>query len=307
MSIRNKLIFFGAGASFGSEFIKKTPPIGENLFEALAIYDKEVWGSIPEKLAQDFKPDFEYGMVKYGDKNPKKVAILQRSMACYFFCFEPGPLSLYKKLAKRIIKAQWNGTFSTVNYDRLLQLSLTEEGFELTPDGFGFKFKKSGVEIKLILPHGSCNLFDENVKSPGNMVFDYRHFTTSGLKIRMVRAYNEFKIKIQNKILPIMCYYEPLKRVTAGRVFIKDQRKKFEDAVLIADIICIIGVKVNKNDEHIWRPLTETKGRLLYCSGEEAGEEFEEWKKYNRKNRKDKIIKKLFEEGFKEICEALEI
>ena len=65
MSTKHKMIFFGAGASFGSEFINKTPPIGEDLFEALAIYDKNGWGSIPNELVKDFIPDFESGMVKY--------------------------------------------------------------------------------------------------------------------------------------------------------------------------------------------------------------------------------------------------
>ena len=189
-------------------------------------------------------------------------------MACYFFCFEPGPLNLYRKLAKRIIKAQWSGTFSTVNYDRLLQLSLTGEGFELVSDGFGFKFKKSEVETRLIYPHGSCNLFDDNIKSPGAMVFDYRSLTTSGYKIRMVRDYSEFRKAINNKIPPIMCYYETLKRVTAGKEFIKYQRKRFEEEVLKTDIVCIIGVKVNCNDNNIWGPLEETNGRMWYCLGE---------------------------------------
>ncbi len=306
MSLRNKMIFFGAGASFGSDYIK-TPPAGENLFENLAIYDKDIWGSIPEKLAQDFKPNFEYGMVKYGNKNPKNVTILQRSMACYFFNFKLGPLNLYRELVKIIIKNKWNGTLSTINYDLLLQLSLTEEGFNLISDGFGLKFKKSSIEIKLILPHGSCNLFDKNVTSYGNVKMDFRYIKTSGINIVVAIGQEEFEKRIKNNIPPVMCYYEPLKRTTTGYNFIKYQRKEFEDEVLESDIICIIGVKVNCNDYHIWGPLARTKGSLLYCSGEEAGEEFKEWKGYYRNNKNDKIIKKFFREGFKEICESLEI
>ncbi len=246
-------------------------------------------------------------MVEYGNKNPKQVSILQRSMARYFFNFKPGPLNFYKKLVKRIIKAEWNGTFSTVNYDLLLQRSFSVEGFDIVPDGLGFKFKKNKIEIKLILPHGSCNLFDANVKSPGNMMFDYRCLVTSGHNIKMVRDYNKFKEEIINKIPPVMCYYEPIKRVTAGKEFIREQKDIFAEKISKADIICIIGVKVNTNDHRIWDPLAKTKGRLLYCSGEEAGGEFEKWKRDNRKNKKDSNIKKKFDEGFEEICEALEI
>lgn len=307
MSIKHKMIFFGAGASFGSDFINITPRVGRDLFEHLAIYDKNGWGSIPSKLANNFKPDFEVGMVEYGNIYSMDVSKLQRTMACYFFSFEPGPLNLYRELAKRIINAHWSGNISTTNYDQLLQRSFTREGFDLAADGTGLKFIKSEVEIKLILPHGSCNLFDANIKSPGKMAFNYRHFGISASKINMAIGYSEFKKEIINKIPPVMCYYEPIKNVNVGKCFIKEQRNRFEKKTLEADIICIIGARVNQNDNYIWGPLAKTGGRISYCSGVEAGEEFEEWKRCNRKSKNDKIIKKKFDEGFQEICEALEV
>lgn len=303
----NKMIFFGAGASFGSDFINKTPPTGKDLFSALASYDKNGWGTIKDKLAQDFIPDFEFGMAKYGDTYPMKVSKLQRSMACYFFNFKPGPLNLYRKLAKRIINAKWSGNISTVNYDLLLQRSFTAEGLNLITDGFGFKFKKSEIELELILPHGSCNLFDINVKSPGNMMFNYRCLKTSGDNIKMVRDYDEFNTEILNKIPPVMSYYEHIKNVTAGKSFINEQRNRFEEKILEADIICVVGIRVNQNDGYIWEPLAKTEGKLFYCSGAKAAVEFEEWKRKYRKDRKDRIILKYFDDGFEEICEAIGI
>jgi len=301
------MIFFGAGASFGSDFINETPLIGKDLFKALASYDKNGWGSIPDELAHDFTPDFESGMVRYGNKYSRNVSLLQRTMACYFFNFEPGLSNLYRKLSKRIINTQWSGSISTVNYDLLLQRSFTLEGLSLIADGLGFKFQKSEIEVELILPHGSCNLFDADVKSPGNMVFDYRCLKTLGRNIKMIRDYNEFKIEISNKIPPVMCYYQPIKSVNAGKEFIEEQKKRFKKRTQEADIICIVGIKVNQNDKDIWGPLAKAKGRLFYCSGAKAAEEFEGWKRNNRKGRKDKIIFKKFDDGFKEICETIGI
>lgn len=302
-----KMILFGAGASFGSDLVGKTPSLGKNLFSALASYDKNRWGSIPDKLAHDFIPDFESGMVRYGNKYSRNVPMLQRKMACYFFDFEPGPLNLYRKLAKRIINSQCSVNISTINYDLLLQRSFTLEGLSLVADGFGFKFKKYEIELELILPHGSCNLFDANVKSLGNIAFDYRYLKTSGHNIKMIRDYDEFNTEILNKIPPVMSYYEPIKSVNAGEEFIEEQKRRFEKKAQESDIICIVGVKVNQSDECIWKPLAKTEGRLFYCSGSKAAEEFEKWKRNNRKDREDRIIPKSFDDGFKEICEVIGI
>ena len=302
MSAKHKMIFFGAGASSGSDDVHCTPPVGKDLFDALKFYDKNVWGLIPEEFAQNFKPNFENGMIMYTEKDPESLVDLQRSMARYFYRFIPTTKSLYFELVKKILDAKWSGCLASINYERLLSLSCS---MVVQSE----KKKLTFPQIELLLPHGRCDIFVDKKNVKG---------LTSGVSMRglnvgtdgpIVIAKNDsdFYYRIDNIFPPVMCYYEPLKRVTSGREFIKNQRKKFEEEVLKADIVCIIGVKVNCSDYHIWGPLTKTKGRLLYCSGEEAGEEFEEWKRCYRNNRNDKIIQKNFKEGFREICQTLEI
>ena len=303
MNEKNKMFFFGAGASYGSENdAQYKPPVGEELFDELKTYDKNGWGLISEEFAQKFRCDFENGMFLYIKKNPGHIIDLHKSMAQYFYQFIPTPESLYFKLAKKILDDRWNGCLVSINYERLFKLS-----FNMAVQ---FKKKKLPIpQIELILPHGCCDIFidEKTVYINPNQYVDGIKVGIDG-PIVVAETDSEFNYKINNnKVPPVMCYYEPLKRETSGRGFIKNQRKKFEEEVLKADIICIVGVKVNCSDYHIWGPLTKTKGRLLYCSGEDSGKEFKEWKRYYRKNKNDKIIYSNFDEGFAEICEGLEI
>ena len=310
MSIKNKMIFFGAGASHGSEDdVQRTPPVGKDLFDKLKSYDKKGWGSVPEEFTKYFKDNFENGKIMYVKKNPGGLVDLHRSMACYFYQFIPTPNNLYIKLAKRILDAKWSGYLASINYERLLELSLAYVGLQPTII-FPSKKKKLRIpQIEVLLPHGCCKIFidEKNVYIDPNQYMEGLSVKING-PIVMAENNSDFHYKINNnKVPPVMCYYEQLKRVTSGEGFIEDQKNRFAEKILEADFICIIGVKVNQNDEHIWGPLAETKGSLLYCSGEKSGKEFKEWKRENRNNRNDKIIKKYFEEGFQEICQTLEI
>ncbi len=304
MSVKHKIIFFGAGASHGSkDDVKCTPPVGEGLFEELKSYDKNGWGLIPEEFAQNLRRDFENGMIMYTEKNSGGLIDLHKSMACYFYQFIPTPKSLYYKLAKKILDAKWNGCLASINYERILELSLAYVDLQPTII-FPSKKKKLRIpQIEVLLPHGCCKIFidEKNVYVKPNQYMD-------GLKVKIdgpivvAEDDSDFNYKINNnKIPPVMCYYEPFKRGTSGETFINDQRKRFEEKVLKAEVVCIIGVRVNCNDNHIWGPLARTEGKLLYCSGEKSGKEFKEWKRYNRKSKNDKIIYKYFDKGFKEI------
>ena len=74
-------------------------------------------------------------------------------MADYFFNFIPQPNNLYRKLARRIIESNWNGSLATINYERLLELSLVYEGLKPISN----KLKIYHNEIELCFPHGCCN------------------------------------------------------------------------------------------------------------------------------------------------------
>ena len=64
-----KLILFGAGASYGSD-TTGTPPLGDQLFEALRASNPDGWGALPSGMAHQFRDDFEAGMTAVADEYP---------------------------------------------------------------------------------------------------------------------------------------------------------------------------------------------------------------------------------------------
>ena len=62
--MRNSLILFGAGASYGSDSLGM-PPLGADLFDELQRFNPPGWGSLPSNMSNVFRNDFEEGMKKY--------------------------------------------------------------------------------------------------------------------------------------------------------------------------------------------------------------------------------------------------
>ncbi|MBA7493009.1 hypothetical protein ES702_03564 [subsurface metagenome] len=296
------IILFGAGASYGSD---KTgiPPLGSDLFDALVSFNKRGWGKIPLDLADNFRRDFEGGMKILSKYHPHWMPPLQRAMSAYFFNFIPQPSNLYRKLAQRIVRSNWNGILSTINYERLLELSLIEEG--LRP--IIARSRTELTEIELCMPHGCCHLFCESVKGSSSMVsFAGSTVTTYG-PIKVISNPTKFQLRILNDAFPpVMSYFEPEKKTTSGANFIDNQRRRFLEIVSRASNVGIVGVKVRPRDSHIWDPLAETSARLIYCSGKRGGQEFNVWREKRPENQ-DIILYGYFADCFVKLCKKLNI
>jgi hypothetical protein len=244
------MIFFGAGASKGSDNTE-VPPLGPNLFDELVTFNRNGWGQIPSEFSEYFTNDFEEGMEVLSESHPDWMSKLQRAMAAYFFNFYPQSSSLYRKLARRIKKSNWTGVLASINYERLLELSLIEEGLQ----PFIGCPSENVNKIELCLPHGCCHLFCESVKADSSAVsFNARCITTRG-SVVAISSLSEFQRRIDTDAFPpVMSYFEPEKTTTSGVNFIERQRSRFSETTSNAVIIIIIGVKVRPNENHIWGP-----------------------------------------------------
>jgi hypothetical protein len=299
----NNIILFGAGASFGSD-ISGTPPLGAGLFDALVSFNKEGWGQIPKESANVFRDDFEEGMKKLSHLYPHWMSPLQRAMADYFFNFIPQPNNLYRKLARRIIESNWIGSLATINYERLLELSLVNEGLKPIAN----KLKIYSNEIELCFPHGCCHLFCESVRgSSGNVSFDGKLVNTRG-NIEVISHPSAFRNRIYSDAFPpVMSYFMPQKITTAGVNFIDDQRNRFSELISNASIVGIVGIRARLRDNHIWNPLAKTSAKLIYCSGKKSGQEFNNWSQQYRRGHQDVILENYFGECFDEFCKEMDI
>lgn len=299
------LIIFGAGASYGSDVDSITPPLGANLFDGLVSYNPNGWGQINGKLANDFKVDFEAGIVKLSQQNSHSLPVLQRVMAAYFFNFVPRSTNLYYLLAKKISETNWSGALVTLNYERLLELSLSAADIQ---PYIGSPPLNNIKALELCLPHGCCHLFCESVRGSAGMIsFAGMNVSTNG-PIKAIGDSLEFKQRIQSDAFPpVMSYFEPDKHTTSGNNFILAQRQRFSELILEANTIILVGIHVREYDRHVWTPLASTKAKLVYLSGQKAGEEFFAWKNKCRKNEQDVIVSCYFKEGFSDLLKYVDL
>ena len=294
------LILFGAGASYGSD-AQGTPPLGSALFDSLKAFSPETWGRVSQTEAIAFKTDFEQGMKEYAELHSSDGTVdkLQRAMAAFFFDFPLTSSSLYVEIAKWMCQTRWNGAVASLNYERLLELSLRKAGLNVVVDGVA---DPSG-EIELCLPHGCCHLFGQ-VRSAGNVIFD-RGIRFDGPKIRIIEDPDQHAEELRtSSIPPVMCYFQPNKQTRSGVSFIKGRRERLACLARSASVVVIIGVKVRPHDRHIWDPLAQTRAPLVYCSGETGASEFECWAE-NCGRKDDCVIPAFWADGFGQICEVL--
>lgn len=297
------VVLFGAGASYGSDNMG-TPPLGSDLFAALSSFNKTGWGQIHVDLADNFRLDFEDGMKMLSKSYSHWMPPLQRAMAAYFFNFAPRSSNLYRRFTRRIIRSNWNGVLSTINYERLLELSLIEEG--LRPIVGRSRINSS--EIEICLPHGCCHLFCESIRGSSSMVSFAGPMVTTNGPVKVISDPIEFQSRIQNDAFPpVMSYFEPEKKTTSGANFIENQRNRYSELISGASIVGLVGVRVRPNDKHIWDPLAKTSARLVYCSGRKGKKEFDVWSKQNRQDDQDISLDGYFADCFDQLCKEINI
>ncbi len=294
------VILFGAGASYGSgEVEPDVPPLTPGLMNALSAEAPQSWGRLPDTFQSLFIDDFERGMTELGRVRPDLLPPLQRSMAQFFFGFVPGRENLYRELGRRIAAAGWGGTLVTLNYERLLQLSLEAEGVQPS-----YRFPDREVsEVELCVPHGSCHLFVDDISAvAGDVEFAGTEVATGGDPI-VVDDSNEFVRRIEDDAFPpVMSYFDPAKDTTSGVNFILQQRARFNELSANADRIVVVGVAVRPHDAHLWKPLAESPAELLFCSGAEAAADFMEWAEACRPDQSNRPYHTYFSDSFDELC-----
>jgi len=287
---------FGAGASYGSD-TQSTPPLGADLFDELRRFNPDGWGAISDDLADRFRLDFEEAMKSVPRHS---LAPLQRAMAGYFFEFKPRTSSLYLELGRRVARiSSWSGAACTLNYERLLEISLVASGVQpfvgQPPPGIrGFE---------LCLPHGCCHIFCDAARgAAGAVSFNGLAVHTDG-PVSVITDPHQHRARIlQDAFPPVMSYFEPMKRTTAGHSFIEGQRARWRDIAEGATTIVIVGVRVRPHDEHVWAPISISSAKVVYCGGPSGASEYRAWAATNRSRREDRVLEGYFLDEFSTIC-----
>lgn len=284
------LVFFGAGASYGSEAIVKVPPLGKNLFDELAQFAPSTWGVLPPEWSSQFSADFEPAMASF-IQSGGFGAPLQWDMAEYFFSqFSVTKSSVYAELIQALSSNIDRYLFVTINYDLLLFQARAIAG--VAPEKF-----------QVCLPHGNSCLCCEGVSATHGVSFTGG--VSTGGKVRVFKDLTDFRAeKASNVFPPVMSYLEPNKFTVSCSDFIKTERRRFEQAVLSAQKVAVVGVRVHPVDKHIWQPLAKTNAAILYLSGFSAASEFTTWCG-NEGRSGDLPVAKYFSDGLQELISFL--
>lgn len=292
------LILFGAGASFGSDVLG-TPPLGQKLFQALRGFNPPGWGALPASLAAAFEADFEAGMVEIASTHPHAMPVVQRAMAAYFFNFVPRPQNLYVTLAQRLRRVKWDGAIATLNYERLLELSLAASNLQPVVGSPS----SPGRSVELVLPHGCCHIFCDSVRGMAAAVSFAGNAVTTDGPVSVIADPVQYNQRINGDAFPpVMSYFEPKKQTTSGASFIRHQREQFRELAQAAPAIAVVGIKVRPTDDHIWGPLGAAPGSVLYCAGPWAAVEYRAWQASVRPRAPDTALDAYFAEALDQIC-----
>lgn len=315
---KKKLIIFGAGASFGSE--KNMPPLGKDLFHDLQKAGPNSWGAFDRSLSDRFEDDFESALDYVKEKNTVSLIGIQKSLAGYFAKFRPTSNSLYVKLLRMIKETKTNISVATLNYDRLLQISMGVLGLTA-------KFDSAVLpNVEVCYPHGCCNFFCEGVRASngvtvrdrsiilgkdasmklnrgGRVTFAPEGVTTDGASMLVVNDPKIYVEKISEDLPPVMSYFIPSKFTTSCHNFLMRERKRLEELIMNAEVIAIIGVAVREHDKHIWDPLASTRAKIVYCSGS-GDKKYSEWARHSRASSAV-VLPGHWDENFDEICSRL--
>ena len=223
------LFLLGAGASFGSDS-SDVPPLTASLFDELRRFNPDGWGKVDHGLEHAFRRDFEDSIRRL---NPMVIPPLQRAMAAYFFSFQPRESSLFMTLAARIAARKWAGAACSINYERLFELSLSHRGVQPVVGNR----TEPGKTLELCLPHGCCHIFCDVRGAATSVTLNAFAVATDGpVSVITDPAQHRERI-LADAFPPVMSYFEPQKRTTAGHSFIEGQRARWKDLVAAADRI----------------------------------------------------------------------
>ncbi|PRW97387.1 hypothetical protein C7A07_16105 [Pseudomonas fragi] len=274
------LVLLGAGASHGSEpnQAHKTPPLGNDLFGALAELGG-VASRIPNDIKEVFEQGFELGMAVFNERIDVQLQAFHRELSSYLADFVPSTNSYYIQLLRHLVGR--NVIFSSLNYDMMLEEAAIMLGMNVS-----YGIERMPNAIRVIKPHGSINFWPD---FPAEMIKNcFFSGVGSALKapVRPVdRLSAKHRCSVDTSFSPAISMYAKGKKVSVCPDFVQDQQMLFSTACRRASRIIIVGVRVVPDDSHIWEPILKSGSEVTYFGNGADEAELRTWAEAgNRKN-----------------------
>jgi len=290
-------IIFGAGASYGSGRCNPhPPPLGAQLFDHLENLNGE-FSKLDENTKIIFREKgFEEGMARV---NNSSIIInpLQKELASYLSQFTIEQDNAYARLFRKIKRHVKNIKTITLNYDLLIEQSLSNNDFPVD-------YNNNNEGATLLKPHGSSNFLP---KLPTGMVLSGNTMQGNGAYIEglatqavstkdeIVAWCNDPK---NSDLSPILAMYAEGKRVVINPSLVKKIQEEYTKTIHQAELIIIIGVRYMPQDEHIWRPIEDAKSQVVLV--DPYPKDSIKWA-HDKKIEKIRIIEKSFDKAVNDI------
>jgi hypothetical protein len=193
-------------------------------------------------------------------------------MARYFLGFDPRPGNLYREIIKRRASGGSDVIFVTLNYDMLIELAATDEGFER----LAYTHTAEPGMFRILKLHGSPNFIP-------NMGGSTLRGIKWGSSARHVNAPVETVSwpdakriwTTEDSLAPAMSLYSAGKEVLFSDRFVARQQAAWSEVCRTASEVNIVGVRVWPSDTHVWGPLAESSARINYVGPD--GSTFLDW------------------------------
>jgi len=291
----NRVILFGAGASFGSPAVLPVPPpLGADLYGVLAKAFPDSWGGVSDELQLKFEDHFETGMGALWDMYPAAVSSLKpgapsphrlmQDMARLFMSYHlaPGAHDLYTRFLIELRNASKgkDTCMSTLNYEHLAEQAL----------------EKVGLKPQVLRPHGGCQFWPRHggrFFGSGRAVGQGMNSVSSRIRPLPRNAIQRLLNKRGQSKYPCMAIYLEGKVTQMGQRYLWRAQDRFARRVLSANTVTLIGVRPWPPDTHIWKCIFETKATVLYVGGKN---DFEVLRKWRPDDRESVFVADRFEE-----------
>jgi hypothetical protein len=274
------------------------PPLGNNLFSALAKYSPNTWGNLPDKFRVKFDDNrFEKGVEEIYGVYPQMIVLLNR-MGRYFSIFRIDNLrpNLYHMLFQRFQQCFESHEFliSTINYECLIEMAACPFFPKITYWG-----PSDGLRVLKL--HGSCNFHARKFYVSPHMKFI---LGTSKINtpLQAVPIQDVILRLKENQMLPAMSLYASSKKNIVGEATITKIQAEFHEAVKLAELVVIIGANPYPDDHHIWDHVRETQAKVVMIANEAA---CSKWLDTSRRGKPSRWVASTFADGFRDLCDLL--
>jgi len=280
MSDRDIVILFGAGASYGAGHVRpQAPPLGADLYDALATQCPKEWGSespLGKMWAAQLRADFERTMCEEVLPGVSSLSLIEwhRPVAAFFarYSLDGGGRDMYSLLLSELKARGLLGRvmLGSLNYDCLLEQAMLE--LHLATD---YMLDDPALDGSLPLAkiHGSCNFITADLFSKraymtnanaSSIECSFTALPVSDLEARLRDRFSTH----EPAFFPVLGLYSPDKPSIVAPAKLQSLRNILAERIKQATAVVLIGLRPNPRDPHLWEPIARSHAaKIAYVGG----------------------------------------